>query len=83
MVTLSVCVGSACHIKGSSKVIKSFQRLIEINNLNNEVELKGSFCLGECTEGVAVRIDEDDTVYSISESNIEEFFKVQILGRIS
>ncbi|MGY0372236.1 (2Fe-2S) ferredoxin domain-containing protein [Clostridium sp. JNZ J1-5] len=83
MVTLSVCVGSACHIKGSSKVIKSFQRLIEINNLKNEVELKGSFCLGECTEGVAVRIDEDDTIYSISESNIEEFFKVQILGRIS
>lgn len=83
MVTLSVCVGSACHIKGSSKIIKLFQRLIEINNLNNEVELKGSFCLGECTEGVAVRIDEDDTIYSISESNIEEFFKVQILGRIS
>lgn len=83
MLTLSVCVGSACHIKGSSKIIKLFQSLIEKNNLKDKVELKGSFCLGECTEGVAVRIDEDGIVYSISENNIEEFFKVQILGRIS
>ena len=29
MITISVCVGSACHLKGSYKVIKGLQRLIE------------------------------------------------------
>ncbi len=28
MITISVCVGSACHLKGSYKVIEGLQKLI-------------------------------------------------------
>lgn len=51
MVKLSVCIGSACHIKGSHSVITTFQRLIKEHELEDKVELMGVFCLGHCTEG--------------------------------
>jgi NADH:ubiquinone oxidoreductase 24 kD subunit len=82
MITIHVCVGSACHLKGSYDIIKSIQRLIETSNLTKKVELKGAFCLGYCTEGVSVKINEEDTILSVNEKNVEEFFKAQVLGRI-
>ena len=82
MVTIQVCVGSACHLKGSYDVIKSIQKLIEVHDVIKKVELKGAFCLGHCTEGVSVKINEEDIVFSVNETNVEEFFKEQVLGRI-
>lgn len=80
MVTINVCVGSACHLKGSYKVIGELQKLIESYKVADKVELKGAFCLGNCTEGVSVKID--DKIYSVNESNVENFFEEQVLGRI-
>jgi NADH:ubiquinone oxidoreductase subunit E len=82
MVTISVCVGSACHLKGSYSVISGLQKLISDYKLEALVELKGAFCLGHCTEGVSVEIDEEDEIHSVNEKNVEEFFKDQIIGRI-
>lgn len=82
MVIIQVCVGSACHLKGSYDVIKSIQKLIEVHNLTKKVELKGAFCLGQCTEGVSVKINEEDNIFSVNETNVEEFFEKQVLGRI-
>ena len=48
MVNLSVCIGSACHIKGSYNMISMFQQMIEENQLHDKVELKGVFCMGNC-----------------------------------
>ena len=62
MVTISVCVGSSCHIKGAPEVIEKFQKLISDYDLYNLVELKGVFCLERCTEGVT--IDIDGNIYS-------------------
>ena len=45
MIELSVCIGSSCHIKGSYNVIQTFQQMIEENNLHNEVDFKGTFCM--------------------------------------
>lgn len=82
MITIQVCVGSACHLKGSYDVIKDFQKFIKNYNVTKEVELKGAFCLGYCTEGVSVRINEEDKIFSVDKTNVEEFFKEQVLGRI-
>lgn len=82
MITIQVCVGSACHLKGSYDIIKNFQKLIESHKVNEKVELKGAFCLGHCTEGVSVKINEEDRIFSVNKENIEGFFKEQVLGRI-
>ncbi|GAA0725564.1 NAD(P)H-dependent oxidoreductase subunit E [Clostridium malenominatum] len=79
MLSINICVGSACHLKGSYKVIDQLQKLIDEYNLKEKVELKGQFCLGYCTEGVSVRIEEK--VYSLKESNVKEFFQQEVIRR--
>ena len=34
--TIQVCVGSSCHIKGSPEIVELFQKAITENNLENE-----------------------------------------------
>lgn len=82
MVTLNVCIGSACHIKGSYNVINSFQDIIKNRELEDRVVVKAAFCLGECTKAVSVKIDGEDEIYSVNESNTEEFFDKHVVGRL-
>ena len=51
---VTVCIGSSCHIKGSRQVVEQLQRLIAENALGDKVELGGTFCLGNCQQGVCV-----------------------------
>ncbi|MEI6857507.1 (2Fe-2S) ferredoxin domain-containing protein [Psychrilyobacter sp.] len=79
---LKVCVGSACHIKGSYDVIKTITKIIEEEGLEKEVELKACFCLNNCTEGVSVVIDNEEEIYSFSKENTEGKFKEIIKERV-
>ncbi len=82
MVRISICVGSSCHLKGSYQVIQRFQELIKKNKLENKVELKASFCLGRCTKGVAVKIDEefvDELTMSNAESKFQEYVYKKVM----
>lgn len=54
---VEICVGSSCHLKGSHEVIEKMQSYIAGDALEEMILLKGSFCLGQCMEGVSVRID--------------------------
>jgi len=58
-VTVTVCVGSSCHIKGARDMIMRFNALIEEHGLQEQVELKGSFCMERCGEGVNWQIDDE------------------------
>ena len=78
MITISVCVGSACHLKGSYKVIQVLQRLIEENQVSHKVEIKGAFCIGRCTEAVSVTVN-DEGAFSLNENNVESFFHETIM----
>jgi NADH:ubiquinone oxidoreductase subunit E len=81
VIDLSVCVGSACHLKGSYNVINNFQQIIEEYKLSDKVALKAIFCLGHCTTGVSVKID-DSEVYSVSGSTARKFFETEVLPKL-
>ena len=81
MVTLSVCIGSACHVKGSYNVINALQQAIEEYKVAEKVELKAVFCLGHCSDAVSVKID-DGEVQSVSGLTAKSFFKKEVLPRI-
>ncbi|WP_319370419.1 (2Fe-2S) ferredoxin domain-containing protein [uncultured Ilyobacter sp.] len=72
---LKVCVGSACHIKGSEQVIQILQKCIKEFHMEDKIVLKASFCLGKCTEAVSVTVDEGKQVFSLSPQNTADFFK--------
>ena len=53
--TITVCVGSSCFLRGASSVIREFEALIA-ELPPGSVDLAGSFCMEKCTHGVTVRI---------------------------
>lgn len=80
MLNVYICVGSSCHIKGSYQIIQAFQNCVEKYSLEDKVVLKASFCLGHCTKGVSVKV-EDDFIEDINIGNAEEKFVENILNR--
>ena len=55
--TIKVCVGSSCHLKGSYNVIEAFKEILKKYDVEDVVELQASFCLGHCSRGVTVLCD--------------------------
>ncbi len=75
---LSVCVGSSCHLKGSYDVIETFKRLIDKYDAAAKIELRACFCLGRCSDGVAVKAD-GNYILNVNGANAEEKFVNEIL----
>jgi len=78
MVKICVCIGSACHLKGSYNVINSLQELIETNNLGDQVGIEAVFCLNHCTQAVSVRVN-DGEVESVSAQTVKDFFRQKVM----
>jgi NADH:ubiquinone oxidoreductase subunit E len=78
--TLTVCIGSSCHLKGSKKVAQTFERLITENNLREKINFHAAFCMGNCQNGISVSLD--DKVYSVTPETAEEFFRSEVMSRL-
>jgi len=78
MMIIHVCIGSACHIKGSYNVINSLQQLTEEYGLTDQVETRAAFCLGHCTQAVSVRIG-DGQVQSVTGATVRDFFAKHVV----
>lgn len=79
--TIYICVGSSCHLKGSYNIINLMKEALKKNELTDKVELKAAFCLGKCTSGVTMKVD-DEIVTGVSIDNFDEIFKKHILEKI-
>lgn len=77
-----ICIGSSCHLKGSYGIIQKFQELISKHHLEDQVSLSASFCLGNCTNGVTIKVD-GRLVSGVNEENAEEIFNTYILNEIT
>lgn len=81
MLTISVCIGSACHLKGSYNVISALEESVKKNKLENQVEIKAAFCLGHCTEAVSVQINYE-SIQSVDMNSVDQFFLEEIVKRL-
>ena len=77
---ITVCIGSSCHIKGSRQVVEQLQYLIKENDLNDKVELSGTFCMGKCQQGVWGRVD--DGFFSVKPDTVRDFFNENVLAKV-
>ena len=79
MIFVQVCVGSSCHLKGSQDIVELFEKAVKDHNIEDEVVLSGSFCIGKCNRvGVPVQVDDEIHV-GITRENFKEFFTENIL----
>lgn len=77
---VTICIGSACHLKGSREIIQKMQGLVKANGVGDKVDLNGAFCSGNCVNGVCVTVDGE--LFSLSPETTEDFFKKEIMGRL-
>lgn len=82
VMNICVCVGSSCHLKGSYDVIQLMKENLEKNNLTDQVNLSAAFCLGKCTHGVSVKID-DEIVTGWNQESFDSLFLEKVLGGLS
>ncbi|RHP33920.1 (2Fe-2S) ferredoxin domain-containing protein [Lachnotalea sp. AF33-28] len=78
--TVTICIGSSCHLKGSREIIQKLQELVCQNHLEEKVDLNGSFCTGNCVKGVCVTVDGE--LFSLKPEDTETFFEEKVLGRL-
>lgn len=76
---IQICVGSSCHLKGSSEIVELLKNAVAEYQLGDEVTLAGSFCIGKCNRvGVTVQVDDEIHV-GVTKENFREFFKEKVL----
>lgn len=79
--SIFVCVGSACHLKGSYNLINQLQQIIEERRLGDEVVVKAALCLGHCTNAVSARVNGGEVV-SLSNENLAGFFEKNVMEKL-
>ena len=70
---IQVCIGSVCHLKGSYEIINKLDELIKNNGLEDKIQIKAAFCLGQCVGAVCVKVQ--DTIHSVQPETVTEFFE--------
>lgn len=80
--TIRICVGSSCHLKGSEEIVSMLQDAVAQHHLEDKVTLAGSFCIGQCNR-VGVTIQVDDQVYTgVTKESFDAFFREQVLQQL-
>ena len=75
-----ICIGSSCHLKGSRQIVEKLRALVQEKNIEDKVELGGTFCMGDCVNGVNVTVD--GVKHSVSPETVDEFFNKEVLAKI-
>ena len=64
-------------MRGSYDIIQLMKDRLKKNGLEDSVELSAAFCLGKCTQGVSVKVD-DEIICGVSKENFDEVFNQYI-----
>ena len=78
---ICVCVGSSCHLKGSYDIINLMKAALEKYGLTDTVDLSAAFCLGKCTHGVSIKVD-DEIVTGLNRDNFDDIFAGSVLAKL-
>ncbi|MBR4826057.1 MAG: (2Fe-2S) ferredoxin domain-containing protein [Spirochaetaceae bacterium] len=80
--TIAVCMGSSCHVKGAKTIIELLKEKIKANNLEDKVTLTGTICLGQCASGGANMKIDDEIITGITRENFDNFFVEKVLAKL-
>ncbi|CVK19577.1 (2Fe-2S) ferredoxin domain-containing protein [Sporomusa sphaeroides] len=79
MLKLSICFGSACHLRGAYSVLNTFRALIDKYQIQSEIDIEGNFCQGKCTEGVVIKLN-DEIITNVVKEKVYGIFMEKVLG---
>ena len=76
-----ICVGSSCPLKGSFNIIALMKEALAKHQLTDKVNVSAAFCLGRCTDGVTIKVD-DEIVTGVSPENFDQIFAQYVLNKL-
>jgi NADH:ubiquinone oxidoreductase subunit E len=81
MLTVYLCLGSSCYVRGSEQVAGRLQAAIAQHGLQDRVDIVGTFCLEHCSMGVTLKIGEQ-IFEAVSPEAVDAFFEREVLTRV-
>jgi len=78
MITITICVGSSCCVRGSDDFADALERIIDREGLGDKVQLVGAFCMEQCSKGISIRVG-DKQYREVHFLDAEPFFRNEIL----
>lgn len=79
-ISVNVCVGTNCHLRGSQAILRSLLKYIEERDLKSLVDVRASFCFEQCDRGPTVTVQDTvlerstfERVCSVLEQKIAAF----------
>ena len=81
MISIVICVGSSCYVRGSDQVADILETLIAKEGLQDRLELIGAFCMERCSSGVSIRVGAE--IYEgLHPEDAETFFYNEIVPQV-
>ncbi len=56
---MNICLGSSCFSRGNKEVVMFIREYLKKNHLEDKIIFKGVRCMGNCSNGPNLRINED------------------------
>ena len=76
--TIQVCMGTACHVKGSAKILDGFERELNIKTgettKDKKFSLEAVACLGACSLAPVVKIG-DNVLGGVQVKDVKKIIK--------
>lgn len=55
---IALCFGTSCFLKGAQRLLKDLTDYIDENGLNQDINIKATFCLERCDKGPVIRVKD-------------------------
>jgi NADH:ubiquinone oxidoreductase subunit E len=56
---MHICLGSSCFSRGNKDVVMFIREYLKKNHLDDKIIFKGARCMGHCSNGPNLRINEE------------------------
>lgn len=57
--SVSVCVGTCCHLKGSQDILNNLASMIKEKGIDDKVSINATFCFENCDKGPNVKVGDN------------------------
>ena len=79
MITIQICIGSSCHLKGAPEIVRLLQKYIKDNSWEDRIALTGTLCAGRCNrDGVTVTVG-DEVYTGVTPEGFDAFWNDKIV----
>jgi NADH:ubiquinone oxidoreductase subunit E len=76
-IEMHICLGSSCFSRGNKDIVMFIKDYLKKNHLDDRVIFRGSRCMGNCSNGPNLTIN-DRTYGEITISNVEAILEKEI-----